>query len=113
MVAGFEPVEVVSAKGTRIQAADGKEYLDCFSGISVVNAGHGHPKIIAAARAQMESLVHCGTYVYYNEQAGLLAKRLHEITPGNLKKSFFCNSGAEAIEGALRLAQQFTAKRDI
>src|SRR5262249_32721808 len=113
MVAGFEPVEVVSAKGTRILAADGKEYLDCFSGISVVNAGHGHPKVMAAAREQMEKLIHCGTYVYYNEQAGLLARRLSEITPGKLKKSFFCNSGAEAIEAALRLAKQFTGKREI
>jgi len=113
MVAGFEPVEVVSAKGTRIQAADGKEYLDCFSGISVVNAGHGHPKIVAAAHAQMEKLIHCGTYVYYNEPAGRLAKRLSEITPGNLKKSFLCNSGAEAIEGALRLAKQFTGKHEM
>lgn len=113
MVAGFEPVDVVSAKGTRVFGADGREYLDCFSGISVVNAGHGHPKIIAAAVQQMQKLVHCGTYVYYNEQAGLLAKRLSEIAPGSLKKSFLCNSGAEAIEGALRLAKQFTAKREV
>jgi 4-aminobutyrate aminotransferase len=113
MVAGFEPVDVVSAKGTRVFGADGKEYLDCFSGISVVNAGHGHPKIIAAATEQIGKLVHCGTYVYYNEQAGLLAKRLAEITPGNLKKSFLCNSGAEAIEGALRLAKQFTGKHEV
>lgn len=113
MVAGFEPVDVVSAKGTRVFGADGREYLDCFSGISVVNAGHGHPKIVAAAVQQMQKLVHCGTYVYYNEQAGLLAKRLSEIAPGSLKKSFLCNSGAEAIEGALRLAKQFTAKREV
>jgi len=113
MVSSFEPVEVVSASGTRIQAADGKEYLDCFSGISVVNAGHNHPAIIAAAKAQMDKLVHCGTYVYYNPPAAQLAKRLHEITPGRLQKTFFANSGAEAIEGALRLAKQFTGKREL
>ena len=54
--AGFEPVEVESAKGTTITGSDGKTYLDCFSGISVVNAGHNHPKVIAAAKAQIAAL---------------------------------------------------------
>ena len=52
MVAGFEPVEVEWAEGTRVHCKSGKTYLDCFSGISVVNAGHRHPKVIAAAKAQ-------------------------------------------------------------
>jgi 4-aminobutyrate aminotransferase/(S)-3-amino-2-methylpropionate transaminase len=113
MVAGFEPIEVASAKGTTITGADGKTYLDCFSGISVVNAGHNHPKVIAAAKAQMDKLVHCCTYVYYNPPAGLLARRLAEITPGKLQKTFFANSGAEAVEGAMRLAKQFTGKKEL
>jgi len=94
MVAGFEPIEVERAQGTTITGSDGKTYLDCFSGISVVNAGHNHPKVIAAAKAQMDKLVHCSTYVYYSPTAGLLAKRLAEITPGKLQKTFFANSGA-------------------
>ena len=49
MVAGFDPIEVESARGTRVWARSGEEYLDCFSGIAVCNAGHGHPKVIAAA----------------------------------------------------------------
>jgi 4-aminobutyrate aminotransferase len=113
MVAGFEPVEVESASGTRIFGADGNEYLDCFSGISVVNAGHGHPKVLAAAKEQMEKLVHCCTYAYYSPRAGDLAERLAEITPGKLQKSFLANSGAEALEGAMRLAKQFTGKREL
>jgi 4-aminobutyrate aminotransferase / (S)-3-amino-2-methylpropionate transaminase / 5-aminovalerate transaminase len=113
MVAGFEPIEVERAQGTTITGSDGKTYLDCFSGISVVNAGHNHPKVIAAAKAQMDKLVHCCTYVYYNPPAGLLAKRLAEIMPGKLQKTFFANSGAEAIEGAMRLAKQFTGKREL
>ncbi|MCG3146818.1 MAG: 5-aminovalerate aminotransferase DavT [Verrucomicrobiae bacterium] len=113
MVAGFEPVEVEHAHGTTITGSDGKKYLDCFSGISVVNAGHGHPKVIAAAKAQMDKLVHCCTYVYYNPPAGKLAKRLAEITPGRLQKTFFGNSGAEAVEGAMRLAKQFTGKKEL
>jgi 4-aminobutyrate aminotransferase/(S)-3-amino-2-methylpropionate transaminase len=113
MVAGFEPIEVERAQGTTITGSDGKMYLDCFSGISVVNAGHGHPKVIAAAKAQMDKLVHCSTYIYYSPTAGLLAKRLAEITPGKLQKTFFANSGAEAVEGAMRLAKQFTGKKEL
>jgi 4-aminobutyrate aminotransferase len=113
MVAGFEPIDVESAHGTTITASDGKTYLDCFSGISVVNAGHNHPKVIAAAKAQMDKLVHCCTYVYYNRPAALLAKRLSEIMPGKLQKTFFGNSGAEALEGAMRLAKQFTGKKEL
>jgi len=113
MVAGFEPIEVERASGTTITGSDGKTYLDCFSGISVVNAGHNHPKIIAAAKAQMDKLVHCCTYVYYNPPAARLAKRLAEITPGKLQKTFFGNSGAEAVEGAMRLAKQFTGKKEL
>ncbi|HUJ09389.1 MAG TPA: aspartate aminotransferase family protein [Verrucomicrobiae bacterium] len=113
MVAGFEPIEVERAQGTTITGRDGKTYLDCFSGISVVNAGHNHPKVVAAAKAQMDKLVHCCTYVYYNPPAGLLAKRMAEITPGKLQKTFFANSGAEAIEGAMRLAKQFTGKKEL
>lgn len=110
MVAGFEPIEVETASGCKMTGSDGKEYLDCFSGISVTNAGHGHPDVLAAAKEQMDKLVHCCTYVYYNPLAGKLAKRLAEITPGKLQKTFFCNSGAEALEGALRLVKHYTNK---
>ncbi len=112
MVPGFDPVEVESASGTRIRSVSGEDYMDCFSGISVCNAGHGHPKVIAAAKAQMEKLVHCCTYVYYNPAAGRVAKGLAEITPGDLQKSFLANSGAEAIEGAMRLARHFTGRNE-
>ncbi len=113
MVAGFEPVVVQRASGCTYTAADGKEYLDCFSGIAVTNAGHGHPKVIAAAKKQMDELVHCCTYVYYNPPAAELCRVLADITPGALKKSFLANSGAEAIEGALRLAKQHTKRKEI
>ncbi len=112
MVAGFEPVEVEWAEGTRVHCKSGKTYLDCFSGISVVNAGHRHPKVIAAAKEQLDKLVHCCTYLYYSPQAGRVAKLLAEITPGALKKSFLANSGAEAIEGAMRLAKHYTGRNE-
>jgi len=110
---GVEPVVVVSARGRTLTAADGRSYLDCFSGISVVNAGHNHPRILAAARAQMEQLVHCCSYVYHVPVVGELAERLAGVVPGGLKKSFFCNSGAEANEGAMRLAKQATGRREV
>jgi 4-aminobutyrate aminotransferase len=113
MVAGFQPVVVDRAVGCTMIGTDGKEYLDCFSGIAVCNAGHGHPKVLAAAREQMDKLVHCCTYVYYNPRAAECARVLADITPGALQKTFFGNSGAEAIEGAMRIAKQYTKRKEV
>jgi 4-aminobutyrate aminotransferase len=112
MVPGFDPVEIESAQGTLVRSSAGEEYLDCFSGISVCNAGHGHPKVVEAAKAQMDKLVHCCTYVYYNPMAGKVCEALASLTPGPLRKSFLSNSGAEAIEGAMRLAKHFTGRNE-
>ena len=109
---GVEPIVVASARGRTVIDEDGKSYLDCFSGISVVNAGHNHPKILAAAREQMEKLVHCCSYVYHVPVVGRLAEQLASVAPGGLTKSFFSNSGAEAIEGAMRLAKQATGRHE-
>ena len=113
MVGGFEPVTVEQASGCTMTDADGTEYLDCFSGIAVCNAGHGHPKIVDAAHKQMDKLIHCCTYVYYSPRAAELAQKLALITPGALQKSFFGNCGAEALEGAMRLAKQFTNRTEL
>ena len=113
MVAGFQPVVVDRAVGSTMIGTDGKEYLDCFSGIAVCNAGHCHPRVLAAAREQMDKLVHCCTYVYYNPRAAECAKVLADITPGPLQKTFFSNSGAEAMEGAMRIAKQHTRRKEI
>ncbi len=110
---GVEPVVVVSAKGRTVVDEEGRSYLDCFSGISVVNAGHNHPRILEAARAQMEKLVHCGSYVYQVPVVGELAERLSGVVPGGPRKCFFTTSGAEANEGALRLARQATGRREL
>jgi 4-aminobutyrate aminotransferase / (S)-3-amino-2-methylpropionate transaminase / 5-aminovalerate transaminase len=109
---GVEPVVVVSAQGRTVVDENGTRYLDCFSGISVVNAGHNHPKILAAAREQMEKLVHCCSYVYHVPVVGALAEALAGVAPNGLTKSFFSNSGAEAIEGAMRLSKQATGRRE-
>lgn len=112
-VKSVQPIVVDRAEGAVVTDADGKQYIDCFAGISVVNAGHCNPEVIAAARAQMEKLVHCCSYVYHVESVGALAEKMAEITPGRLKKSFFANSGAEGIEGALKLARLYTGKHEI
>ena len=107
-----EPVIADHGIGALLYDADGTEYIDCFVGISVTNAGHGNRKIIEAAKAQADKLVHACTYVYHVESAADLAEMLAEITPGDLKKTFFANSGAEAIEGAMRLAKRYSGKRE-
>ncbi len=69
--------------------------------------------MIAAAKAQMDALVHCCSYVYHVRPVADLAEKLAQITPGKLKKSFFANSGAEAVEGALKLAKLYTGKSEL
>jgi 4-aminobutyrate aminotransferase / (S)-3-amino-2-methylpropionate transaminase / 5-aminovalerate transaminase len=109
-----QPVVVASAEGAIIHDASGKDYLDCFAGISVVNSGHCNRKVIAAAKAQMDKLVHCASYIYHSPATGELAEKLAHIMPSpRLRKSFFANSGAEAIEGAMKVARLYTGKHEI
>lgn len=112
-VKAIEPVVVAQASGAEIHGADGRAYLDCFAGIAVVNAGHVHPRIAEAAKAQIDQLIHAASYVYYVPSVADLAEVLASITPGALQKTFFCNSGAEALEGAMRLAKIATGKREM
>ena len=112
-VAAVEPVVVGKAEGATIWDVDGKEYLDCFAGIAVVNAGHRHPKVIAAAKKQLDEVVHAATYIYHVPVVADAAKELARISPGSLQKTFFGNSGAEGIETALRLAKAYTGKHEV
>ena len=109
---GVEPIVVQRGRGAVLSDVDGREYLDCFAGIAVVAVGHCHPRVVEAATAQLRDLIYCGTYLYHVPAAGLLAERLAQVTPGRLQKTFFCNSGAEAVEGALRLARTFTGRTE-
>jgi 4-aminobutyrate aminotransferase len=112
-VKAIQPIVIERAQGAVVTDSAGKDYIDCFAGIAVVNAGHCNPEVIAAARAQMEKLVHCCSYVYHNAPVADLAEKMAQITPGRLKKSFFANSGAEAIEGAVKLAKLYTGKTEL
>jgi len=111
-VGAVEPLIVDHARGAVIWDEDGKQYVDCFGGIAVVNAGHCDPRILEAAREQMRRVVHCGSLLYHIPVVGQAAQRLAEVTPGRLQKTFFCNSGAEAVEGAMRLAKAFTGRTE-
>src|SRR5207249_4703975 len=101
------------AHGATVVAEVGTEYTDLFSGISVVNVGHNHPRVTDAVRRQLDDLIHCASYVYHVSVVADLAERLAQVTPGRLQRSFFGNSGAEAVEGALRLARAHTGRRDV
>ena len=113
MVSKIEPVVVKEASGATIKDIYGKEYIDCFAGISVVNAGHSQPEIVDAAINQAKKLVHACSYVYYAPTTVELAEKLAEITPSRLQKTFFGNSGAEAVECAIKLARKYTKKYEL
>ncbi len=106
------PIVIDKASGVTVTDINGREYLDCFAGISVVNAGHCNPSVIAAAKAQMDKLVHCSSYIYHVQPVADLAEKLAHIAPRGLTKTFFGNSGAEAIEGAMKLARLYTGKHE-
>lgn len=111
-VKSVTPIVIEKASGAVVTDENGKEYLDCFAGISVVNAGHCNPKVIAAAKAQMDKLVHCASYIYHAQPVADLAEKIAHIMPRGLTKTFFGNGGAEAIEGALKLARLYTGKHE-
>jgi acetylornithine/N-succinyldiaminopimelate aminotransferase len=98
-----QPVELVRGAGTRVWDSDGNEYLDFLSGISVLNVGHCHPQVVEAVRDQAGRLMHA-TNLFYTEPAMRLAQRLAQSSLGG--KVFFCNSGAEANEAAIKLVRK-------
>ena len=89
-------------KGVYLYDADGKKYLDFITGIGVNALGHAHPRITKVIREQLGKLVHCSN-LYYHPYQGALAKRLAEMS--GLQRVFFCNSGAESVEAALKIAK--------
>lgn len=90
----------------------GKRYLDCLGGYGIFNVGHRHPKVINAVKAQLDQVcLHSQDLL--NPWAAHLARQLAAIAPGDLKYSFFCNSGTEAVEGAIKLARLYTGKREV
>ncbi len=103
------PPVIVSGSGTKLRDSEGREYTDFFAGVSVMSCGHCNPAIIEPVIEQIRTLQHT-TSIYLTEPVVRLAERLAGFLPGTLSKSFFCNSGSEAVEGAMLLARVATGR---
>lgn len=110
-LSGFDTVEW-EGDGVVMKDVRGKEYLDFLGGYGVFVAGHRHPRIVQAVREQLDRLP-LSCKVFFSEPLGKLVKKLAEVTPGALQYSFICNSGTEAVEGALKLARFSTGRPQI
>jgi len=103
------PLTLVRGAGTRVWDDGGRSYLDATSGQGVALTGHAHPVVTAAIARQAGELV-TSPEIFFNEQRALLYNRLTALTPGDIGKFFLCNSGAEAMEGALKVAMLLTGR---
>ncbi len=113
-VPAVTPIAVVHAEGAVLTDADGNRLIDFGGGIGVVNTGHRHPGVVEAVRTQLDRFAHVcfpvSTYEPYVE----LAERLNRLTPGaHEKRTFFVNSGAEAVENAVKVARYFTGRQAV
>ena len=107
---GRLPIALSHGRGCRVWDTEGREYLDALAGIAVNTLGHGHPKLVPALQEQIARLIHCSNY-YAAPLQEQLAARLCEIS--GLDKVFFCNSGLEANEGAIKIARKYGHDRGI
>ncbi len=96
-------------EGCLLRDVAGREFIDCLGGFGIFALGHRHPKVIAAVKAQMDRLALHSQWML-NPRSADAARRLAEITPGNLRKTFWCSTGTESVEGALKLARLYTGK---
>lgn len=105
-----QPIVLDHGEGAKVWDIDGNEYLDMFAGIAVNCLGHNHPKLVKTIQDQAEKLIHISS-IYYNEPALIYAKRLVDKT--DFDRIFYANSGAEANEGAIKLAVKYTGKSEV
>lgn len=106
-------LQVVSGEGCWVTTVDGRRYLDFTAGIAVASTGHSHPHVVAAIARQAGRFVHAQVNCYRHDLLEPLATRLAEIAPGEIDTFFFTNSGAEATEGAVKLAKQATGRPNV
>jgi len=107
---GRQPLALKEGKGAVVWDVEGRPYIDCVAGIAVNNVGHAHPNVVEAISKQAHKLIHTSN-IYYTEEQARLAELLVKVSPH--QKAFFCNSGAEANEGAIKLARKYTGKGEI
>jgi len=107
-------LEIVKAEGCELTDVSGKKYIDLIGGISVANTGHRHPKVVAAIRKQLDEYMHVMVYGEFVQSPQVqYAKLLTEHLPPALNAVYFTNSGAEAVEGAMKLAKRITGRPEI
>jgi acetylornithine/succinyldiaminopimelate/putrescine aminotransferase len=107
-------LEFVKAKGIHLFDKEGKKYIDLIAGIGVSNVGHCHPKVVEAVQQQAETYMHLMVYGEYVQSPQVnFAKALADVLPPNLNCTYFVNSGAEAVEGAMKLAKRFTNRTEL
>jgi 4-aminobutyrate aminotransferase len=109
----YTHVEVDYGEGPYLYATDGRRYLDFSCGIAVTNTGHCHPKVVAAAQAQVARLIHGQANIVYHKPMLELVQELQTILPVHLDSFFFTNSGAEAVEAAMKLARHATGRTNM
>lgn len=107
-----KPLVITKGRGALVWDINGKEYIDCTSSYGVAIVGHSHPKVVEAVRRQAETLISCHG-AFYNDARAELLQKIAEITPRGLDKVFLANSGAEAVECAIKLARKFSGKPEI
>lgn len=107
-----QPMPIARAEGKRVYDVEGRDYLDFFGGIVTVSVGHCNPRVNAAIKKQTDTLQHVST-LFPNEPMMAVAEKLAAITPGALQKSFFTNSGTEANETAILVAQLHTGSNEV
>ncbi len=107
------PVVVEKAEGSWILGTDGVRYLDFTSGIGVTSTGHCHPRVVAAAQAQVATVIHAQATTVMHQPLLRLTEKLGDVLPDGLDSVFYANSGAEAVEAALRLARMATGRPNI
>src|SRR6266581_2001562 len=106
------PIVAERGEGVWIYASNGDRYLDLYGGHAVAGTGHCHPHVVKAIREQTEKLLFYSNLVY-SEARAVAAKKLVSIAPSSLTKSFFCNSGTEANENAMRMARMAKGREQI
>jgi len=99
------PITLIKGRGCKVWDDERNEYIDALAGIAVNSLGHCHPRIVKAVQKQSAKLMHISNF-YYNEPQSDLAEKLAEVS--GLDRVFFCNSGAEAVEGAIKLARKYS-----
>ena len=110
--AAVNPPAMTRAEGVHFWDADGRRHLDFAAQHISVNAGHQHPKIVAAIKEQAETLCYAAPS-FATEVRGTLARLIAEVTPGDLCKTYFVSSGAEAVEYAVKIAKMVTGRPKI